>query len=146
MHEPFRIDPALPAHAVKTYAITSPIDTHFRAATCLEVGCATQAAGWQTFIDESGALGRRQAAYIRAQSGRHFTEHRNEHGVTVFTFAPGETCFTAHQVKVDRPEFFIVRGGDHRGNPRGDVKVHDRPEHWVEDFTEHQDALNRAQQ
>lgn len=141
----FRIDPALPAHSVKTYGITSPLDTHWVDASCADVSCDVQASGWQTFIDERTNLGERQAAYIRKLAGRPFTEHRNEHGVTVFTFPAGAECFQQHRRRVDRPEIFIVRGGDHRGNPRGDVTVHDRAEHWVEDFSEHQDALNRAQ-
>lgn len=146
MHSPFRLDPALPVTAVKTYSIRSPIDTHYVAASCADVDCEAQRHGWHTFIDESTAQGRRQAHYIRATSGRHFTEHRNEQGVTVFQFAPGEECFIAHQRRVDRPEIFVVHGGDHRGNPRGEVRVHDRPEHWVEDFDEHQQALIKAQE
>lgn len=146
MSDPFRLESQLPPQAVKTYAISSPKATHWMSASCADVACPVQTAGWQTFIDESASLGIRQAQYIRAVSGRRFTEHRNEHGVTVFTFAAGEECFTDHQVRVDRPEIFIVRGGDHRGNPRGDVRVHERPEHWVEDFSEHQDALSRAQE
>jgi hypothetical protein len=43
---------------------------------------------------------------------------------------------------VGRPELFIVRGGDYRGNPLGTpTRVHARPEDWVEDFSTHTQAI-----
>lgn len=139
-----RPTPALPVEMVKSYVIASPRDTHTRPATCDEVGCKAQTAGWQTFADESTRLGQRQAHYIRKVSGRRFTEQRDEFGRTVFTFPAGQQCFADHRVSIDRPEIFAVKGGDHRGNPRGTLRVHDSPTDWVEDFAEHQDRLKQA--
>lgn len=141
-----RIQPALATHSMKTYAIDAPRDTHFRDASCDQVGCTTMASGWETYVDEATPLGQRQAHYIRRSSGRSFTEARNEHGVTVFTFPAGESCFVTHQVRVDRPEFYIVRGGDWRGNPRGDFMEHSTPDSWVDDFATHQEGLAKAQE
>ena len=85
----------------------------------------------------------RQAWYIRNQSGRRFTEDRDQApGLTVFVFEAGQTCFDAgrHQTRLERPELYIVRGGDWRGHT-GNERKHTRPEHWVEDFAEHQQQL-----
>lgn len=146
MQIPNRVAPQMPAESMKSYLIASPRDTHTRAARCVEVDCDIQKSGWETFIDEGTALGQRQGYYIRKVAGRQFSEAPNENGITVFTFAAGSECFTEHRVSIDRPEIFAVRGGDWRGNPRGEpARIHDRPEDWVEDFAEHQDALTRAQ-
>lgn len=138
----FRIDPLLPVQAYKTYEIRSPIATHFRTGTCDEVGCLAQRNGWRTKVDEMTDLGQRQAHYIRRQSGRKFTEDRE--GVTVFTFPAGQQCFTTHKVPLERPELYIVRGGDWRGNPTRDVYRHTSPGSWVDDMAEHQDRIARV--
>lgn len=139
-----RIDPALPAHQYKTYTIVSPISTHFRDGSCDEAGCLAQRNGWKTVVDESTELGQRQAHYIRKQSGRRFTEERTPEGLTAFTFVAGQRCFTTHKVPLDRPEFYLVRGGDWRGNPRGERRQHSGPDAWVNDFGEHQDRIARV--
>ncbi|HEX6968890.1 MAG TPA: hypothetical protein VF174_08810 [Micromonosporaceae bacterium] len=136
-----RIDPALPAYAYKTYEITSPISTHFRDATCDEAGCLAQRNGWETRVDETTDLGQRQAHYIRQRSGRQFTERLD--GVTVFTFPPGQRCFAGHKVPLERPEIYVVRGGDWRGNPFGD-RQRLSADAWVNDFGEHQDRIARV--
>lgn len=137
-----RINPQLPARAYKTYSVSSPLTTHWKPATCEDAGCAPYMNGWQTFIDESSELGQRQAHYIRRQSGRHFTEERNEHNVTVFTFTAGQPCFKSqeHKVPVGRPEIYVVKDGDWRGS-RGIIRRHVRADDWVDDFATHQDAL-----
>ncbi len=143
--EPFRLPPAGSVHSYKTYQILAPPQTHTRPATCIEVDCVTQAGGWITVVDESTELGQKQAHYIRRLAGRVFTEGPRD-VMTLFTFPPGEECFKAHTMSLDREEIYIVRGGDHRGNPRKERRVHDTPENWVEDFAEHQDQLKRAQE
>lgn len=84
----FRSPPQLPAHAMKTYSIVSPISTHYRPATCAEVGCSGYTRGWLTVLDESTQQGQGQAYYIRRQSGRRFAEDRGSSGLTVFRFPP----------------------------------------------------------
>ena len=141
MQQPFRIDPALPVHAYKTYAIASPVATHYRTASCTEAGCLAQRNGWKTVVDESRALGQKQAFYIRSRSGRKFTETRN--GTTEFVFEAGQECFAEHKVPLDRPELYVVRGGDWRGNPTGE-RQRLSSDAWVNDFGQHQDRLARV--
>lgn len=137
-----RIVPELPAAAYKTYAISSPLATHYRDASCSEVDCQAQEHGWRTVVDESTDLGQRQAAYIRRESGRKYTEERQPDTLTAFTFEAGQTCFESHKVSLQRPELFLVRGGDWRGNPRGDLPFqHGSPESWLDDFGTHQESL-----
>lgn len=143
-----RIEPAAPPAAYRTYAITAPRQTHWRAATCAEVGCAAHTHGWTTTVDISTELGQGQAYYIRRESGRSYTEETTGPGLVRFTFGPGQRCFRSdtHRVRTGRPEIFVVRGGDWRGNPVGDKRQHTRAEHWVEDFAEHQDRIASRQQ
>jgi hypothetical protein len=140
----FRLDPKLPAAEYKTYSIVSPLSTHFRRGTCEEAGCLAHRHGWQTAVDESTDMGQRQAHYIRKVAGRRFTERRTELGLTAFTFEAGQRCFAEHQVSLERPELYLVRGGDWRGNPRNETRRHSGPDSWVDDFATHQDKLARA--
>lgn len=129
-----RIEPNLPVGAYQTFQIVSPRDTSV-AAACETVACPQWQRGWDSVIDESTQLGRDQAAYIRTQSGRTFREMRTEAGLTVFRFEAHQRCFAEHQT---RPEIYLVRDGDWRGNPTGRKRQHTRPGDWVEDFGENQ--------
>lgn len=137
----FRIEPAGPVQAYKTYSITSPSDRTVVYA-CEQVECERWARGWVSPIDERTELGAQQAAYIRHQSGRTFTESRTAAGLTVFRFASRQRCFEEHRT---RPEFYVVRHGDWRGN-LGTIRRHTRPPDWVEDFGEHQDRIATQQE
>lgn len=137
----YRVQPAISAWGMKTYAALAPLPSHFRAAKCDEVDCPHYRDGWQSVIDEATELGQAQAHYIRRSSGRSFVEARDG-ALTVFLFEPGQPCFAAHQVPLERPPIFLVRDGDWRGNPHGtQPRIHARPEDWVEDFAEHQQAI-----
>lgn len=136
-----RIDPALPAHAFQTYQVAAPPSTHWRAATCAEAGCEALRRGWRSVIDERTPLGQRQSHYIRRESGRKFSEHRDDVGMTVFEFEAGQRCFAQHQLRLDRPEIYLVRGGDWRGNPSGQVRKHANAADWLDDFADHQGRL-----
>lgn len=139
----FRIEPKLPPEAMKTYAIVAPKDTHWRDATCAEVECGAWRAGWVTTVDTATPLGAKQANYIRLHSGRHFTpEEAHGSSVVKFWFPPGQTCFQPHRIRLEREEIYLVRGGDHRGNPRGEAgRRHARAVDWVDDFANHQQTL-----
>ncbi len=130
----FRIDPLMPAGAYQTYSVTSPLDT-LVAAACEQVDCPQRRHGWRTLVDETTDLGRQQAAYIRGPARRTFTERPGPGGLTEFLFDSGQRCFADHRT---RPEVYVVRGGDWRGNPTGQHRTHTRPADWVEDFSEHQ--------
>ena len=139
----FRIEPNLPAQDYQSFSISAPRATHWRPATCAEVSCVNHHYGWQTTVDETTTLGQMQAHHIRKEAGLGYAEGRDELGLTVFTFAPGQACFSAgdHKVRLDRQEHYLVTGGDWRGNPRGYRRVHDSPANWVEHFQENQDRL-----
>lgn len=144
----------LSPNKMQTYAVDSPLDTHFTKVDCEEVGCGAHDNGWATVVDESSDLGKRQAAYIRtecrpttaklapgAQCRARYIESRTEAGWTAFTFPPGQQCFQTHQKRLPREELYLVRQGDWRSY--GATRQHDRAEHWVEDMAENQDRLNR---
>lgn len=138
-----RVTPKLPANAVKTYSIRSPLATHFRKATCQEVDCANYTNGWLTRLDTAIPQQAQLANDIRLRLGRKFVAV--ERGTIVeFTFPPGQQCFARHQVPLQRPEFYVVRDGDWRGNPRGTAPVQRTADDWLDDFANHQDRLKTA--
>jgi hypothetical protein len=48
---------------------------------------------------------------------------------------------------LERPELYIVREGDWRGNPRGTPpRRHARAADWVDEAMEHQDRINTARE
>ena len=138
-----RIDPKMPASAYKTYSIAAPVATHWRKATCQEVDCPRYLNGWQVRVEGLPP----ELLHAAKTSGRRYREMPVQEGETWLVFEAGQPCFQAgeHRMRVDRPELYIVRDGDWRGNPRGtQARQHARPEHWVEDFAEHQDRLATA--
>lgn len=140
---PQRPEPNLPAGAYQSYEIKAPKATHWRKATCQEIGCEPYLHGWRTVVDERTEQGMAQAYYIRKQSARRAAEERNEHGQTVFTFEAGQACFASgddtHRIQIRR-ELYLVRGGDWRANT-GLITRHSGARDWVDDFGEHQDNL-----
>lgn len=132
----------LPVHGFQTYQITSPPDRTVKAA-CEQVACPNWRYGWESHIDESTDLGVRQAAFIRTEAGRTFREQKTAAGITVFRFEPHQRCFAEHQT---RPEMYLVRDGDHRGNPTGRRRQHTRAADWVEDFQENQGRVADARE
>jgi hypothetical protein len=135
MNQPFRLDPAMGVGSYKTYSIRQPKTAQTRIGTCEQAGCEAWEFGWRTIVPAGSA----QADYIRAKSGRRFTE-TVENGICTFTFHPGQKCFGEHHV-LDRPQFYLVRDGDWRGNPTGRQRMHTTGDYWVEDFAEHQAKL-----
>lgn len=132
------IEPRLPSSAYRTFQVAAPLSTHWRQATCAEFDCPKWRTGWRTGVDERTELGMMQAYYLRHRSGRGFREERNAAGLTVFVFEPGQSCFKAaeHRVRTERPEFFVVRHGDHRASTV--ERVHSRAADWTDQFAEHQ--------
>lgn len=145
------IIPALPSQHFKTYEILAPLSTHFRPATCEEIECPAYVNGWKTIVPaDSGA-----AQYIRSgTSGRRFVEAQSPYeiengltdGMAEFIFEPGQKCFASdkHRVPLEREPLYIARGGDARGNPLRERRVHTRPEDWTEDFAEHLDKVRQS--
>lgn len=138
MGEPFRLEPQGPVQAYQTFSVRSRPDKAVRT-VCERVACTAWREGWESAIDERTDLGKAQAAYIRSQSGRTFREMRTEAGLTVFRFESGQRCFADHKT---RPELYLVRDGDFRGNPTGRVRRHERPQDWVENVQEELGKFN----
>lgn len=131
----------LPATAFKTYQIAAPVASHFRPASCEEAGCLNYHNGWITKVPLGSDL-----EDLVKQSGRHWTLRDQVGAEVAYHFPAGTTCFnvSTHKVPLERPALFVVRDGDHRGNPSGRVYRHTRPADWVEDFAEHQDGVATA--
>ena len=120
----------------KTYSVAKPTSTHTRPASCDEVDCATQAGGFKVVADESDPTGSLRAQYLRSGGhGRVCTESR-EGTVAVFTFPPGQQCFTKtpHRVSLDRPEFYSV-------TDLGRRYTHSGADPWLNDCGDHLDYL-----
>lgn len=136
----FRVDPAMGPEAYRTFAVMSPVETHMRPATCEEVGCDQYRQGWRVHIEALTP----DLLYAAKTSGRRYREEHIAEGQTYLLFEPGQACFKAatHRAPLGRPPLYVVRDGDHRGNPRGTkARVHARAADWVENFAEHQLAL-----
>jgi hypothetical protein len=139
-----RIQPQGRVQDYKTYQIMSPLNTHWRAATCAEVGCPEYQKGWRLRVEGLPP----EMLHAAKTCGRKFTEldvSENEHWLI---FEAGQPCFRAgqHRALLDKQEIYVVRDGDFRGNPTGSVRRHTRPEFWQEDFAEHQEKLARQHQ
>lgn len=137
--QPFRIQPALPVEAVKTYRILAPLATHWRPATCAEIDCQHYAHGWATTV----AAGSADEALIR-RAGRRYTAEHQPGGFIRFVFEPGQPCFAVsrHRTPIERPQVYQVHRGDWRGMQL--LRTHVKAEDWQEDFAEHQDKLHDA--
>lgn len=145
MQQMNRVEPLMPAAAYKTFEIAAPASTHFRPATCAEVDCPHYLNGWRVRVEGLPP----EMVHTAKTSGRRFRELRVAESETWLVFEAGQSCFQAsqHRTRLDRPELFVVRDGDHRGNPRGTkARLHQRPEHWTEQFAEHQQGLADAHQ
>lgn len=130
-----------PAHTMRTYQIDQPLHTHYRRATCAEVECSAHANGWAMGFDLTDPKKAAAARWIRDHSGRTFTAQLTP-GKVVLTFAAGQTCFAKHRVPLEREPFYVVRGGDFRGNPTGMVARHKTADTFVDQWDNDLDRLN----
>lgn len=128
------------AAAFKTYQLLAPISTHRRPATCAEVDCDKKRRGYRATFDVSTTQGRANATTVE-RSGRRRTFEVAGPMVT-YTFPAGQDCFDRHTVRLEREPLYVVRGGDHRGNPRSlPRRIHRNGDDWVDDFGQHQDNI-----
>jgi hypothetical protein len=139
-----RIVPILGPENYKTFSISKPRATHTRPATCAEVQCDHHVNGWKNKVALTDEV---SLAWIKASRYGYHQESINE-GFVTYKFHAGQICFCTncqnHTVSLDRPELYVVRGGDWRGDPRHEKpRVHTRPEHWVEDMQENLDKVRK---
>lgn len=127
-----------------TYAMLQPLRTHTREARCddPDVLCRGYRIGFSITCDVATELGERQAYYIRMHSGRAYTQTPPAGSLVRFDFPAGQQCFAVHRVGIWREPLYVVRNGDHRGNPRKERRVHARGEDWVDQFANHQGKLH----
>jgi hypothetical protein len=142
----FRLEPVRPVQLMQTYGLSAPQATHYRLATCREVGCANYANGWISGFDVTDSDQARACRIVREQSGRLFTVQeiigasgRVER--VLLTFGPGQECFLPHRVALEREPIYYSRDGDFRGNPTGRKIVFGDSTSFVDDFGEHQEKI-----
>jgi hypothetical protein len=136
-------EPRMGPEVYKTFAIVIPLHTHFRPATCAEIDCPDYLHGWKIRIEGLPP----EMVHAAKHSGRRYSELHVTAGETWLVFEAGQRCFryTEHRTRLDKPEHFVVRDGDHRGNPRGTrARLHQRAADWQEHFAEHQQGLADA--
>jgi len=136
--EPMRPQPKMGVESYKTYAVRAPRGTHTRKISCAAAQCVAHTRGWRTVLDTGQADHRDLALWVRDHSGRRYTWTMAGTVIT-FDFPPGQECFAGHEEQI-RPGIYVVRDGDHRGNPTGrKQKLSERA--WLDDFGEHQESL-----
>lgn len=110
------------------WTIQSPIATHWRSASCAEVGCLDYHHGWRIRVD---ALPEADLHAMRV-SGRRYEVAEVGPGETYWVFEADQSCFKAstHRAAVGRPELYVVRD-------RGDVRRYDRGDQWANDLASH---------
>lgn len=135
-----RPTPKMDPQYYKTYAVVSPLTTHWRPATCAETNCPHYLNGWGVRIENLTP----ELRHAATTSGRKYRLEIVSATESWLVFEAGQPCFRAsqHRVQLGRPPLFLVRDGDHRGNPRRTkTRQHLNPQTWVDDFAEHQQKL-----
>jgi len=140
-----RVTPRIPTQFMKTYAVRSPLNTHFRSATCAEIDCPDYIHGWYLKIEGTPD----NLIHAAKTSGRRFTigELWNGQGEAfqALIFEAGQECFrsSTHVKSLDRPEFFFAGRGDHRSFSTRRAMKFARAEHFVDSFATHLDRLKQ---
>lgn len=138
-----RIAPKMDPRAYRSFEVHAPLATHYRNASCREMECQHYLSGWVSRFDTATGEGRRWAVAVK-RSGRRY-QYREEGTVVTFYFGPGQSCFQApHKVETGKPEIYVVRDGDWRGNPTGNKVRVGRPLEFVERMAENLDNLDSA--
>jgi hypothetical protein len=130
----------LPVSSYKTYAIRSPIQTHYRKATCEEIGCEAFQNGW-AYLKEDLTPG---DLYLATHSGKRYREVHIGPGQNYIVFEAGQSCFGAaqHVISLHRPEFYFVGRGHTSVFQARHARAHANGDDFVDDFANHQDKLN----
>jgi len=141
-----RITPRLGPEYYQSYTMSLPLSTHWRPATCEEVDCPDFINGFVLTVDTSTDLGQKQYYYVTHDKSRKYSMQRLNQYTYKFIYGPGNNPFAGpaheHRLPIGREPYWLVRGGDWRGNPRGiETRVHTKPEFWVEDCADNQQKL-----
>ncbi len=128
----------IPARYAKTYSVRSPLNTHYRRATCAEYGCSHYENGWSLHKEILSP----ELLHLATHSGRRYREMNVSEGETYLVFEPGQECFASveHRVRTDRTELFLVgRGNFKTFNPRKAQKM--TPVDFVDSMGNHMEML-----
>lgn len=136
-----QLQPVADPRYYQTYQVAAPLGTHWTAATCEQVDCEHWREGWAVRVEHLDA----RDLHLVKTAGRKFVEQQIGPGETWLVFEAGQPCFRAgtHVRRIEKPELFILRGGDHRGDPTGRGPIQLSPESWTDDFGEHQDNISQ---
>lgn len=143
-----RPTPTLGVSKMVTYAVKSPVSTHTRPATCAEIECVVWCAGFTLTLPVGSDKIEHVKQLMRGELDgiqRLDAKVQRDGNLVHIRFAKGTPCLSAtrHRVSLNRPELYVVRGGDWRGNT-GVLRKHTKPEHWVEDFEENLAGTRRV--
>lgn len=127
----------VPDRLKKVYSLSAPLGTHWRRATCEQVGCSFYLNGFAVTV----LPGSREEQVVK-ESGRKWSAViPQENGSLRYEFPAGTKCFQAntHVVRSDAPLLFA-------SNDRLVHKVRRfaNSADWVDDFAEHQQRLSDA--
>jgi hypothetical protein len=138
-----RIQPVAGPQYYKSYSMRAPLVTHWRRATCEEYECDGYLKGFVTTVDLTSKLGQKQYHYLTHDKSRAYATNRISMELIQFIYGPGNRCFKSdeHRVPIGKPPRLLVVGGDWRGNPRREVRIHSRVDDWVDDSRNHQDKI-----
>ena len=132
-----RLAPVGRPSAYQTFSVHRPLATHWRAATCAEVGCPDYERGWRVRAEVLDAA----ALHDVEHCGRGYQRVEVAQGETWLIFKAGQACFRAseHRLPLERPEIYVLRGGDWR--QLGDPKKLSSTS-WLDTFGENQQNLH----
>lgn len=137
-----RLGPRMPPQYYKNYRISTPLETHYRRATCQEIDCEAFRDGWTMHKEKLTP----QMLFAIKQSRRKYREINMAPGETYLVFEPGQVCFKApqHRVSLERPEFYFAGRGLYTIFNERTATRHTKPEFWIEDMQEHLDTIRKA--
>lgn len=145
-----RPTPGVSVDRMLTYGVKSPRSTHTKPATCEEYGCLAfnSKTGWTITLPVGSDRIEHVKQLMRGELDgiRRLTAKVTRDGDLVhIVFPQGTPCTraTRHRVTLNRPELYVVRGGDWRGST-GVIRRHTKPEHWVEDMQTTLDGARRV--
>lgn len=112
----------------RNYAIRAPRKTHYRPATCEEVGCLAYQNGWTLHKEMLTA----ELLYAATNSRRKYKEVQVSEGKTLLVYEAGQPCFASHEVPLERPAFFYAGPGTPDTFSTRRATKFDRPEDWTD--------------
>lgn len=139
-----RARPKGPTNAYTTFAVRSPLDTHFRKATCEEIDCPEYIQGWQLRKEDLTP----ELLYTATHCGRKYQEIQIKEGETYLVFEPGQPCFreSTHIIPNGRPELFYAGSGDFRSFRIRNARQHANAENFVDEMATTLDKIRTLQE